>query len=179
MPCVMWGPGRIPAGTSTDAFSSTIDLLPTIAALSGKPLPSDNPIDGKDISGTFDSNDTPRDEFVFYSANGILEGIRAGDWKYLEKLPRNQNGRRPPEQFLFNLADDIGEQNNLIQKRPDLAKQLRARMVALDNEITANARPVWTKPSPSRRKTVITMLGADGCAESLANPYPQEYKIES
>jgi arylsulfatase A len=149
VPCVMWGPGRIPAGTSSDAFTSTIDLLPTIAALSGKPLPTNNKIDGKDISATFQSDESPRNEFVFYSANGILEGIRVGDWKYLEKRPRRRGGQEgAAERFLFNLADDIGEHNNLVQERPDSAKRLQERMVALDDEITANARPVWTKQSP-------------------------------
>jgi RNA polymerase sigma-70 factor, ECF subfamily len=46
----MWAPGRIPAGTETDALASTIDLLPTIAALTGTPLPADRAIDGVDIS---------------------------------------------------------------------------------------------------------------------------------
>ena len=149
VPCVMWGPGRIPAGTSTHAFTSTLDLLPTIAALSGKPLPDVNTIDGKDISSTFQSDESPRNELVFYSANGILEGIRVGDRKYLEKRARGKRGQQAAvERFLFNLADDLGERYNLIQEKPDSAEKLRQRMLTLDNEVTANARPVWTKPSP-------------------------------
>jgi arylsulfatase A-like enzyme len=151
VPCVMWAPGRIPAGTSTDAFTSTIDLLPTIAAICGRPLPADLKIDGFDISPTFRSNDSPRDEFVYYSARGNLEGIRIGDWKYLEKQPRRnrrQQGKKAlekPQTFLFHLGDDIGEQNNLVEQKPDVVARLKARMVELDQEITANARPVWRK----------------------------------
>ncbi|MDA0813039.1 MAG: sulfatase, partial [Verrucomicrobia bacterium] len=33
VPCVMWAPGRIPAGTTCDQLVGTIDLLPTIAKL--------------------------------------------------------------------------------------------------------------------------------------------------
>ena len=153
VPCVMWGPGRIPAGTSTNAFTSTIDLLPTIAALSGNALPGDNKIDGLDISGTFDSDDSPRNEFMFYSSKGELEGIRVGDWKYLGKRPRTNKNRQKgsnqassdPVKFLFNLAIDIGEQINLQAQQPDRITKLRARMLAIDEEITANARPVWRK----------------------------------
>lgn len=146
----MWGPGRIPAGTSTNAFTSTIDLLPTIAMLSGKPLPGDNRIDGYDISTTFKDDTSPRTEFIFYSAQGQLEGIRMGDWKYLEKaVPNNRKqqnkGGAESERFLFNLADDVGEQNNLYQDEPVLVTKLKARMVESDEEITANARPVWRK----------------------------------
>ena len=149
VPCVMWGPGRIPAGTSTDAFTSTIDLLPTIAALTGTPLPVDTKIDGYDISGTFRSDHSPRTEFVYYSAQGNLEGIRSGDWKYLEKRPRNRKPRNQtptePQVFLFNLAEDIGEQNNQVEKQPGTVAKLKARMNEIDKEITANARPVWRK----------------------------------
>jgi arylsulfatase A len=149
VPCVIWGPGRIPAGTSTDAFTSTLDLLPTFAALSGRPLPSDNKIDGYDISGTFTSDESPRDELVYYSAQGILEGIRVGDWKYLEKKTRrrrreqNKNATPDSKKFLFNLGKDIGEQDNRYEAEPGVAARLKARMEAVDEEITANARPVW------------------------------------
>ncbi len=147
VPCVMWGPGRIPAGTSTDAFTSTMDLLPTIAGLTGKPLPTDYQIDGHDISKTFQSDHSPREELVYYSAQGNLEGIRRGDWKYLkkQKAARRDQPAPDPETYLFNLASDIGEQTNLIDQKPDIAAKLDARMVEIDQEITANARPVWQK----------------------------------
>ncbi|QDT10349.1 sulfatase [Planctomycetes bacterium K23_9] len=150
VPCVMWGPGRIPAGTSTNAFTSTIDLLPTIASLSGKPLPTANKIDGYDISSTFQSDQSPRDEFVYYSAHGNLEGIRVGDWKYLEKHPRkNPKQKQVPktQYFLFNLSNDLGEQTNLYEQTPDVVAKLKARMNEIDEEVTANARPVWRKES--------------------------------
>lgn len=73
-----------------------------------------------------------------------------GDWKYLEKaVPNNRKqqnkGGAESERFLFNLADDVGEQNNLYQDEPVLVTKLKARMVESDEEITANARPVWRK----------------------------------
>ena len=148
VPCVMWGPGRIPAGTSTPAFTSTMDLLPTFAALSGVPLPNDRAIDGHDISGTFTADDSPRTELVYYSAFGVLEGIRLGDWKYLEKTPRKRQPDQPEPElqtFLFNLAEDIGEQNNRFEQEPDIVARLKARMNEMDQEVTANARPVWRK----------------------------------
>ena len=50
VPCVMRGPG-IPAGTVCHELTGTIDLLPTIAALTGRPLPKGRKIDGLDVSG--------------------------------------------------------------------------------------------------------------------------------
>lgn len=146
VPCIMWAPGRIPAGTSTDAFTSTLDLLPTFASLTGKKLP-DRKIDGFDITATFESDESPRNELVFYSAQGKLEGIRQGDWKYLQQTPRKRKNQPTPKTstYLFNLADDIGEQNNLLETKPELAARLKASMIKADQEITSNARPVWRK----------------------------------
>ncbi|MEM7783632.1 MAG: sulfatase [Planctomycetota bacterium] len=145
VPCIMAGPG-IAAGTSTSAFTSTMDLLPTIASIIGKPLP-DRKIDGFDITSTFTSDETPRDELIFYSSQGNLEGIRKGDWKYLAQKPRrrkNQKAKQPQvSTFLFNLANDIGEQNDLKSEHPEIVKRLIGRMIEADDEITANARPVW------------------------------------
>ncbi|QDT04382.1 Arylsulfatase [Rubripirellula lacrimiformis] len=150
VPCVMWAPGRVPAGTSCDEFTTTMDLLPTIAKLSGQPLPSDLVIDGFDISGTFDEKSSPRNEMVFYSSRGLLEGIRVGDWKYLNKQrgkPKNagKNWKPQSQQFLFNLANDIGEQENLFESHPEIVAKLSARMKQVDDEVTANARPVWRR----------------------------------
>jgi hypothetical protein len=47
--------------------------------------------------------------------------------------------------MLFNLADDLSETINLADKNPAKVKALRTRMIELDDEITANARPVWRK----------------------------------
>jgi len=161
VPCIMWAPGRIPAGTSTNALVSSIDILPTIASFVDRPLseptanPTPNRIDGLDALGTLTSDSasdsgtdaSPRNEFVFYSSRGNVEGIRIGDWKYLRKPKggKKVNIKTPPTEFLFQLINDIGEQNNLVAEHPEIARRLHARMVEIDQEITANARPVWKK----------------------------------
>ncbi len=145
VPCVMWAPGRIPAGTSTNAFATTMDLLPTIAAITKSELPK-RKIDGYDISSALASDVTPRKEMLFYSSRGELNGIRQGDWKYLEVTSRNRKKKTSKvETFLFNLADDIGEQNNLFESDPEKVEKLKSRMQELDQEITENQRPVWRK----------------------------------
>lgn len=143
VPCIMWAPGRIPAGTESNALASTIDLLPTIAALTSTPLPADRTIDGVDISALLTGDaKSPRDEFLYYTTKGQLEGIRQGDWKLLVKPP---GGKGKPDNLLFNLADDIGEKQNLAAKNPALVERLRQRMTELDAAIEAGARPVWKK----------------------------------
>ena len=146
VPCVMRGPG-IPAGTVCDELTGTIDLLPTIAAITGKALPKGRKIDGLDVSALWKGteNKSPREEFLHYTSRGDLEGLRSGNWKLLIKKPRRNPNNRPPQVFLFDLAKDLGEQNNLAEAKPKVVEKLQARMEALDAEIKKNARPPWTK----------------------------------
>ncbi len=138
VPCVMWAPGKIPAGTSSDALISTMDLMPSLATLADSKLPGGgNRIDGLDVSSTITGDALSlRDEFLYYTANGQLDGIRQGDWKLLLK-------KGGP--LLFHITEDISEKNNLAAKHPEKVEALTARMKELDAEITTNARPVWRK----------------------------------
>ena len=149
VPCIMWAPGRIPANSVCESLASTIDLLPTIAALTGTPLPANRPIDGLDISGLLTGTvNSVRNDFLYYSRDGTLEGLREGDWKFLEPRPAAANKAKAalkPEVMLFNLASDLGETRNLAAEKPELVERLRRRMVELDAAIGTEARPVWKK----------------------------------
>jgi len=149
VPCIMWAPGRIPAGTGCDALASTIDLLPTIAAITGTPLPADRVIDGLDISGLMTGEaETVRNEFLYYSRNGFIEGIREGDWKLLVRAPEGKKGltnAAPSGPMLFNLAKDRGERNNLAAENPELVERLIQLMRERDKVIATAERPVWRK----------------------------------
>jgi len=146
VPCVMRGPG-IPGGTVCDELTGTIDILPTIASLTGKALPKGKKIDGMDVSGLWKGTmqKSPRKEFLHYTSRGDIEGLRSGNWKLLVKRARRNNNNRPPQLHLFDLAKDVGEKNNLAQAKPEIVKELQERMKALDAEITKNARKPWFK----------------------------------
>ncbi|MEZ6089965.1 MAG: sulfatase [Pirellulaceae bacterium] len=155
VPCVMWAPGRIPAGTQCDDLIGTIDLLPSIAALTESSLPADQKIDGMDLSGLIlgDAGAAHREEFVHYTSHGELEGIRQGDWKLLlKKKPAKRNAKPAAnaegsdvEVLLFDLSKDVGEQNNLAASHPEIVQSLTSRMETIDAEIEKNARQPWMK----------------------------------
>jgi hypothetical protein len=56
--------------------------------------------------------------------------IEIGDWKLMEFF---EDGRLE----LYNLADDVGEKNNLAQKVPEKTKELHDRLLAWRREINA------------------------------------------
>ena len=158
VPCVIRGPG-VPAGTVCDELNGTIDVLPTLATLIGSPLPNAPKIDGMDVSGLWLGTATrsPREEFVYYTSQGAVEGLRQGNWKLLVKKPaaprQEQNAKSDPRQetqepelLLFDLTNDVGEQTNQVKLHPEMVSRLRARLEELDAEVTQNARPPWIKP---------------------------------
>ncbi|MEZ6034533.1 MAG: sulfatase [Planctomycetaceae bacterium] len=158
VPCVIRGPG-VPAGTVCDELSGTIDVLPTLATLIGSPLPNAQKIDGMDVSGLWlgTATTSPREEFLYYTSQGAVEGLRQGNWKLLVKNPaaprQGQNAiadsrqkTQEPEVLLFNLTNDLGEQSNQANAHPEIVSRLRARLEELDAEITQNARAPWIKP---------------------------------
>tara|TARA_B100000989_G_scaffold271648_1_gene228558 strand:- start:44 stop:469 length:426 start_codon:yes stop_codon:yes gene_type:complete len=138
----MRGPG-IPAGTTCSDLIGTIDLLPTFASLTGKSLAGNKKIDGIELTNllTGDKNTAERDEFLHYTSQGEIEGIRQGKWKLLRKKQRK--GNKPEALFLFDLEKDLGEQNNLAEQKTKKVGQLTARMYELDAEIERNARSPW------------------------------------
>jgi arylsulfatase A len=153
VPCVVWAPGRIPAGTESDQLATTLDLLPTIASLTSSSLPEGLQIDGIDILKLLEdpTAQSPRKEFLYYSKRGDLEGIRQGKWKLLVRVKHRKKGEPkidPPqlEMLLYDLSKDIGESLNLAEENPSLIISLDQRMKALDAEISKNARAAWKKP---------------------------------
>ena len=152
VPCLLRGPG-VPAGTVCSELTGTIDVLPTIAAVTGRALPADRRIDGMDVSRlwTGEAEESPRNEFVYYTAQGALEGIRSGNWKLLAKQQRaGRNAQAAandagPEFMLFDLGVDVGESTNMAEANPDVVRRLHERMKDLDAEISENARAPWRK----------------------------------
>ncbi len=63
--------------------------------------------------------------------------IRAGDWKLIENFETGQAA-------LYNLADDIGETNDLSQREPAKAAELLGRLNAWRDDVGADP----TKPNP-------------------------------
>ena len=140
VPCIMRWPGHIPADTVCDKIASTMDLLPTFAAISGAPLPKKK-IDGVNIlsllEGQPDAN--PRDH-LFYYYGRPLQCVRQGKWKLhfphghrsYEGVEPGKNGLPGPYARgetgleLYDLENDIGERHNVADKHPEIVTRLQA-----------------------------------------------------
>ena len=129
VPCIVRWPGKIPAGSSSDALTSTIDVLPTLASLAGGSVPVDKVIDGKNIWSILNgqTNSDPREAFYYYQMDQ-LQAVRSGDWKlFVQMNSKKRNwGKSEGRQSikLFNLALDIHEDENLALENPEIVERL-------------------------------------------------------
>lgn len=163
VPTIMRWPMKIPADTECSELATTMDLMPTFAVISGAELPASLTLDGHNVLSLMAGNEsakTPNGAF-FYKG----EAVRSGDWKYREgnrhghwSTPRGQAKPKenPEEKQLFNLAEDIGESNNVIDQYPEVASRLKKLLV----ENRGKPQPVPKKDSskPSATKPVTLKL---------------------
>jgi arylsulfatase len=134
VPCVVRWPGNIPAGSVSDELTSTLDLLPTFAALADAKPPADRKLDGLDLAAFLraPSGRSPRADFLFYSYTH-LQAVRDARWKLV--LPRPEypkwtgfSGRFFGDEVsaleLYDLKSDPGETRNLAATHPDEVARL-------------------------------------------------------
>jgi arylsulfatase A-like enzyme len=159
VPCVMWRPGTVPAGTECREVAATLDFLPTFAAYAGTKLPADRTIDGHDISEllTDENAKSPWQAFYYYFGNE-LHAVRSGRWKLRAKnhlLNENIYRRNAPTSVsippaLYDLRRDVAEQKSVINDHPKVKKRLEALLEkaradlgdALTGVAPTNARPI-------------------------------------
>jgi arylsulfatase A len=138
-PCVIRWPGHIRPGRTDNNIVCTVDILPTLAAVTGAALP-DHPIDGRNQLPLLEDEKAkaPRDTFVYYYGNE-LQAVRQGQWKYhfrhtvgqsVEGLKPGMDGVFGPAKqiefgpALFDLNSDIGERKDLLAENPEVAARL-------------------------------------------------------
>jgi arylsulfatase A-like enzyme len=116
---VRW-PARIAAGTEIHTPVAHIDVMPTLAAAAGAALPRGIEIDGVDLLPAATGTGTvARPGDALYWQSGYYRVVRQGDWK-LQVNDRQQMA------WLFDLANDPTERNNLADERPDVVAALSA-----------------------------------------------------
>ncbi len=132
VPAMVRWPGRIPDGLDSNAIVSTLDVLPTFAALAGVPelVPGDRTIDGVDQTELFlgKSKEGARDGFLYYEKDE-LQAVRQGPWKLrlpdlkeLRTWTENDHGTNKLE--LYNLDEDLGETSNVAMQHPKIVARL-------------------------------------------------------
>ena len=160
VPMIARWPGKIPAASTCNALSTTMDVLPTFCELAGAELPKAK-IDGHDIGGllTGEQTESPY-EVLFYYRRRQLQAVRWKHWKYHLELDQTHPNWTSPEPLgkgrpakLVNLNTDLREKMDVSQQHPEVMQEIHSlieqakRRLGDDEQPGSQQREASTKPS--------------------------------
>ena len=128
VPAIACWPGRIKPGSTCDQTVLGMDLFPTMAAAAKANLPAGLDLDGVDLTGLLTRGDQLPKRTLFWAYKN-QQAVRKGPWKLLIQ----GNTER-----LFNLDNDLAEQNNLAPRHPERVASLRAELVAWQRDVSTD-----------------------------------------
>jgi arylsulfatase A-like enzyme len=126
-PAIAWWPGHIPAGKVTGQTAMSMDLMPTMLELAGATLPPDRKLDGVSLVPLLLHGQPLAPRKLFWK-KGHDFAMRDGPWKLLI-----ENGTP----HLFNLDNDLSEQNDWAGQQPERVKTMRAEIDAWAKDVGA------------------------------------------
>lgn len=168
VPLIARMPGFVKAGQVSDGFCCGMDVLPTIASLTGAALPV-KPVDGVDVSRlmTGQAAELDRDAVLFLDFVH-LQCVRMGRWKlHLARFNSRadssapEGGRRNlplPKPELYDVVDDPLESYDCADQYPQIVERMRSRALQLLREQPDYVQDAWDETS--KRKVEWTPAGA-------------------
>ena len=150
VPFIARYPHLIPAGQVTQGVASMMDMLPTLAQLTGASLPS-NPLDGVDILPllTGEKDSVPRDLLLYFDSWNI-QCARSGPWKlHVARydsppwIPGDHANLPLPRPELYNLDADPEESYNVAADYPQVVSDLRSRLEAMLPGLPGQVMSAW------------------------------------
>lgn len=141
-PCIIYYPNKIKSGRTIDIPMMNIDIMPTIAEITGSSLPNKT-IDGKSVWNIWNGSSqvSPQEAYFFYYHINELHGVRYKNWKmYFPHRYRTLNGRPGgkggiPVDYeyntidqieLYDLSNDISETTDVADKNPEVVKKIES-----------------------------------------------------
>jgi len=133
-------PARIDAGSSMEVPIHHNDIFTTIAAAAGVQVPQDRKIDGVDLLPYIrkETSDAPH-ETLFWR-EGHQQTVLHQGWKLIRAEQSHLPQPAPMAKWLFNLAVDPTEQNNLAAQNGEKVAELEALLAGHNEE---QVEPLW------------------------------------
>ena len=128
VPLILRWPGQLPANKTSAQVAITMDLTASILAAARATIPAATKLDGLDILPTLSGRSAPLERELFWRTRRPHEqrAVRSGPWKLL------QDGRHF---YLFNVADDPGERNDLTYAHPELVRKLSTALDQWEKDV--------------------------------------------
>lgn len=131
MPTIVYWPGKVQPGVS-DALFSQVDILASLAALTGQAIPAG---DSQNAADVLLGHSKKSRTFIIEEAYTLA--LRKGDWKYIApqqkatpdwlKNKKVETGLQSTPQ-LYNIKQDPGEKKNVAEQHPEIVKALQTEL---------------------------------------------------
>ena len=122
-------PEKIPMGSRVDSIMSVMDVLPTLTSAAGIDADTQFRLDGRNmLPALIDGQTMPREKLLFFISetpfkNHVNVTAFNDEWKLIQRIETGFSSV-DVTQFLFNIAEDPHEHNNLAQQHPDIVADL-------------------------------------------------------
>jgi len=181
VPLIVRVPGPEFGGIRVPAQVRTIDVLPTVLALVGVEAP--DPLHGESLVPLILEPTAEGPEYAYSESMSVhlqygwsaLYSVRTSSHKFIEA----------PREELFNLVADPSESENLLQREPDVAEEMRNALEALREEIEVGAPEIQEADLDQETLGMLAALGYVGGAtaapegEDLSDPKDKIHLYES
>jgi len=122
VPMIAVWPGKIKQGTKTDHISAFWDVMPTLCEIAGAAQP--NATDGISMLPTLLGDGVQKEHNTLYWELGRNQAVRMGKWKGIRKNGKEKIGKLE----LYNLENDIQENNNVADDFSEIVEQIKTIM---------------------------------------------------
>lgn len=167
VPGIVRWPGVVEAGGVSDVPVCGVDLLPTLCELAGCVVPKDRALDGTSLVPLLAGERLDRRKPLYWSYVNALgkpkAAMRIGDYMILgARVGHEAEGEpnwgninpftmavikteRLGDFELYNLAEDIGQADNLAESQPDRLEKYARMLVERHRKVVADG-PTWEFP---------------------------------
>lgn len=135
VPLIIKWPGKIEAGIESNQVCTTFDLTYSFLKLAGVNDSVLEPMDGLDILGHISQNKPDFSRTLFWRGKRgtrVYSAVREDTMKYVRKV---EDGEM--EEWLFDLSEDIGEENDLGAAQGEVQARLRTQLLKWEKEVQA------------------------------------------
>ena len=144
-PLIITGAGVERKGATCAVPATSSDLYPTILEMAGLPMKPHQHLDGRSLAGALKGKGSLEVQPIFWHyphynqhpQSAPHSVIRSGSWKLMEFL---ETGKIE----LYDLAKDLGESKDLSHAKPEVTKELLARLHAWKKDV--RAEPMLPNP---------------------------------
>ena len=142
VPAIFKWPGRIPAGKTSAQVGIMMDMTRTILDVTSSPVPAEARLEGVNLFPLLQSGAQRMERTLFWRVTAPVRrqrAVRQGDWKLV------MDGGVP---FLYNLATDVGERNDLASQRADVVRKLFPLIGQWEEDVDTEAKALTSAASP-------------------------------